>query len=124
MFVKVTPRKRGDKTYYYAELVESYRENGKTKHRHIFYFGSVDKVKAQKLKIAFSKDFDAYTNIDKVDFSKSVPYGDYYLLDSICNQIGMFQDFSKIIHINGSSYYCTNSRRLHKRSCVSTYFAT
>jgi transposase len=95
MFVKVTPRKKGDKTYYYAELVESYRENGKTKHKRILNFGSVDKETAQKLKIAFSKDFDSFTNIDKVDFSKSVPYGEFYLLNSLSNQIGMFQAFHK-----------------------------
>ena len=42
MFVKVTPRKKGGKTYYYAELVEAYREDGKVKHRRINYLGSVD----------------------------------------------------------------------------------
>ena len=42
MFVKVTPRKKGSKTYYYAELVKSYREKGKVKHKRILYFGSVD----------------------------------------------------------------------------------
>lgn len=40
MFVKITPRKKDGKTYYYAELVESYREQGKNKHRRLLYFGS------------------------------------------------------------------------------------
>ncbi|MED3645202.1 IS1634 family transposase, partial [Caldifermentibacillus hisashii] len=90
MFVKITPRKKGDKTYYYAELVESYRENGKTKHKRLLYFGSVDKQTAERLKIAFSKDFDSFTNIDKVDFNQSVPYGHFYLLEAINKQIKLF----------------------------------
>ena len=57
MFVKVTPRKKGNKTYYYAELVESYREEGKVKHRRIAYFGRVDPETARRLKIAFSPRF-------------------------------------------------------------------
>lgn len=73
--------------------MESYRENGKTKT--YLYFGSLDKEMAQKLSIVFSKDFDAFTNIDKIDFLKSVPYGDFYLLNSLSNQIGMFQAFHK-----------------------------
>lgn len=93
MFVKITPRKKGNKTYYYAELVESYRENGKTKHKRILYFGSVDKNTAEKLKIAFSKDFDSFTNMDKVTFTSSVSYGHFYLLDSLSKKMGLFEAF-------------------------------
>ena len=91
MFVKVTPRKKNGKTYYYAELVESYRKNGKVKHKRILYFGSVDLETAKRLKIAFSKDFDSFTNIDKVDFPSAVPFGNYYLLDKICSQLNLFE---------------------------------
>ena len=93
MFIKVTPRKKGDKTYYYAELVEAYREDGKVKHKRILYFGSVDQDIVQKLKVVFSQDFDSFTNINKVDFSAAVPYGNFFLIDAICQQLGMFNSF-------------------------------
>jgi transposase len=93
MFVKVTPRKKAGKTYYYAELVEAYREQGNVKHRRILYFGSVDQDTAKRLKIAFSGDFDSFTNIDKVDFSAAVPYGNFFLIESLCNQLEMFEYF-------------------------------
>jgi len=94
MFVKVTPRKKNGKTYYYAELVESYRENGKVKHKRILYLGSVDLDTARKLKIVFSKDFDSFTNIDKVDFAAAVPYGNYYFIHALCSQLKMFDFFN------------------------------
>lgn len=93
MFVKVTPRKKKGKTYYYAELVESYRENGKVKHKRLLYFGSVDLDTANRLKIAFSKDFDSFTNIDKVEFNSAVPYGNYYLINSLSSNLKIFEFF-------------------------------
>lgn len=93
MFVKVTPRTKSGKTYYFAELVETYRDGGKVKHRRLLYFGSVDLEVAEKLKIVFSKDFDSFTNLNKVDFSSAVPYGSFYLIHSIFEQLGMFAHF-------------------------------
>lgn len=90
MFVKVTPRKKKNKTYYYAELVQSYKENGKPKHKRILYLGSVDLETAEKLKIVFSKDFDSYTNYEKIKFLSSVSYGDFYLIDFIMKDIDLF----------------------------------
>ena len=95
MFVKVTPRTKNGKTYYFAELVEAYREDSKVKHKRILYFGSVDLEIAEKLKIVFSKDFDAFTNLNKVDFSSAVPYGAFFLIHSIFKRIGMFPLFKK-----------------------------
>src|SRR5690625_3283232 len=57
------------------------------------YFGSVDKETAEKLKIVFSKDFDSFTNMNKVDFSSSTSYGDFYLLNQIWNQLGISETF-------------------------------
>jgi transposase len=94
MFVKVTPRKKGGKTYYFAELVEAYREQGNVRHRRILYFGSVDQDTARRLKIAFSRDFDSFTNIDKVDFSAAVPYGNFFLIESLLSRLEMFEYFS------------------------------
>jgi len=93
MFVKVTPRKKGNKTYYYAELVESYREDGKVKHRRIAYFGRVDPETARRLKIAFSPDFDSFTNLNKVKYLSAVPYGNFFLIEYCLKQLGMFDYF-------------------------------
>ncbi len=95
MFVKITPRIKKGKTYYYAELVESYREEGKVKHKRILYFGSVDLATAQKLKIVFSKDFESFINLDKVNFSNAVPYGSFYLINTIFDKLAMFTNFKK-----------------------------
>ncbi|MHB8125901.1 MAG: IS1634 family transposase [Desulfitobacteriaceae bacterium] len=95
MFVKVTPRSKNGKTYYFAELVEAYRENGKVKHKRILYFGSVDLDIAEKLKIVFSKDFDSFTNLKKVEFSSAVPYGSFYLINSIFDRLNLFSTFKK-----------------------------
>lgn len=95
MFVKVTPRTKNGKTYYYAELVEAFRENGKVKHKRILYFGRVDLETAERLKIAFSKDFDSFTNLDKVEFSQAVPYANFFLINSICRLVSMFETFKK-----------------------------
>lgn len=105
MFVKVTPRKKNGKTYYYAELVESYRENGKPKHKRLLYFGSVDLDTAKRLKIAFSKDFDSFTNIDKVDFASAVSYGDCYLIDNLCSRLNLFNHFDSTF--NSSNNHIT-----------------
>jgi len=94
MFIKITPRKKKGKTYYYAELVESYRENGIVKHKRLLYFGSVDLDTANRLKIAFSKNFDSFTNIDKVDFTSAVSYGNYYLINSLSFSLGIFEFFN------------------------------
>lgn len=93
MFVKVTPRTKSGKTYYFAELVEAYRDGGKVKHRRLLYFGSVDLEIAEKLKIVFSKDFDSFTNLNKVDFSSAVPYGSFFLIQSIFERLAMFAYF-------------------------------
>jgi len=95
MFVKVTPRKKNNKTYHYAELVKSYRENGKVKHKRILYFGGVDPDTASRLKAVFSSDFDSFTNIDKVDFRSAVSYGNYYFIYALCSRLKMFDFFNK-----------------------------
>jgi len=105
MFVKVTPRKKGGKTYYYAELVEAYRENKKTKHRRLLYFGSVDQEIAKRLRVAFSKDFNSFTNIEKVKYRAALPYGNFYFLDSLFNQVEIFKYFQS--HFTSSDSHIT-----------------
>jgi len=96
MFVRISPRKKKNKTYYYAELVQSYRDaEGKPRHKRILYLGSVDLELAKRLKIAFSKDFNSFTNVNKLEFSSSFSYGNYYLIDILFKRFKMFEYFEK-----------------------------
>ncbi|MEA3424154.1 MAG: 2-C-methyl-D-erythritol 4-phosphate cytidylyltransferase [Bacillota bacterium] len=56
MFCKISATTIKDKKYYYASLVESYRENGKIKHKILKNIGAVDYDTAYRLKLAFSKN--------------------------------------------------------------------
>lgn len=55
MFVRVTPNNKGDKRFCYCALVESYRENGVSKHRVLINFGKVPVESVPYLKAAFAK---------------------------------------------------------------------
>ena len=54
----------------------------------------LDEDIARKLKIVFSKYFDSFTNLNKVNFSSAVPYGNFYLIHSICEKLSLFQTFT------------------------------
>lgn len=55
VFCKVSKTKINGKDYYYASLVESFREKDTIKHKLIKNIGSVDYETALRLKVAFSK---------------------------------------------------------------------
>lgn len=50
MFIKVIPNNRGKKGTYYCQLVESYRDQGKIKHRTYLKFGLMNEEQVQLLK--------------------------------------------------------------------------
>ena len=58
MFCKISSTTIKGKKYYYASLVESYRENDKIKHAILKNIGAVDYDTAIRLKLAFSKNID------------------------------------------------------------------
>lgn len=94
MFVKITPRKKANKTYYYAELVEGYRENGKVKHKRIAYIGAVDLETAKKLKLVFSSKTKPIDLLSLI-INTSVDYGNFQYLYSLFNKLGMTKYFTK-----------------------------
>jgi transposase len=49
---------------------------------------------ARRLKITFSRDFDSFTNINKVQYSAAVPYGNFFLIESLLSQLKMCEYFS------------------------------
>ena len=51
MFIKKTPKKRGEKTYLHYKLVESYRTESGSKHRTLLYLGSLDGLNTDQIKL-------------------------------------------------------------------------
>jgi hypothetical protein len=55
MYVMAIPNNRGNDNTYFCYLVESYRENGTSKHRILRNFGKVPAESVPYLKAAFAK---------------------------------------------------------------------
>lgn len=55
MFIKIIPNIKGTKGTYFCYLVESYRDNGKIKHRIIRNFGLLDEEQVPFLKAMYAK---------------------------------------------------------------------
>ncbi len=55
MFVRAVKNNKGKDNTYFCALVESYRENGVSKHRVLINFGLVDGESVPFLKAAFAK---------------------------------------------------------------------
>ena len=58
MFCKISSTTIKGKKYYYASLVESYREKDKIKHATLKNIGAVDYDTAYRLKLAFNKNIN------------------------------------------------------------------
>lgn len=55
MFIKVVPNTKGVKNTSFCYLVESYRENGKIKHRTLKKFGLLENDQVPYLKAMYAK---------------------------------------------------------------------
>lgn len=55
MFIKVVPNNKGVKNTSFCYLVESYRENGKIKHRTLKNFGLLENDQVPYLKAMYAK---------------------------------------------------------------------
>lgn len=57
MFPRITTVKRGDKTYRYLQIVEAYRDNGRTTQRVVANLGRLDQLdgKLDDLLVSLSK---------------------------------------------------------------------
>lgn len=55
MFIKVVPNTKGIKNTSFCYLVESYRENGKIKHRTLKNFGLLENDQVPYLKAMYAK---------------------------------------------------------------------
>ena len=74
MFIKITKNKKGQAYYH---LVESYRDQGKTKQRTLLSLGRVEEDGLDKLISAISKHKDVLT---AVEAAKALDIEDTYIL--------------------------------------------
>ena len=55
MFIKIVPNSKGKKGTYFCYLVESYRENGRIKHRTLRSFGLLEEDQVPFLKLCMPR---------------------------------------------------------------------
>ena len=118
MFVKVTPRKKKNKTYYFAALVKAFwnKEKEYPDQKVIKNFGMVTKEEGERLKLAYSKKVKTFQLIEAVSgkniikSGKKYNIGNSYLLSNIWEewQIG------KIIDKLASKRFDTNVSEIIK----------
>ena len=89
MFVRTTKNKKGDAYYH---LVESYRDNGKVKHRTLLALGKVEEGNLEKLSAAINKHLDTINVLDlakHIDIKDAYIYGSLLVLDRLMEQLGI-----------------------------------
>ena len=89
MFVRTTKNKKGDAYYH---LVESYRDNGKVKHRTLLALGKVKEGNLEKLSNAINKHLDTINVLDlakHIDIKDAYIYGSLLVLDRLMEQLGI-----------------------------------
>lgn len=101
-FMKITTSKRKDKTYYYASIVKSYRENGKAKHKVLKKIGGVSKEQAEVLKLAFSDKTKDLIDFEDLTFENSVDYGAHFAIDQIVKKVKLIPKLKSVIKSNDS----------------------
>ena len=65
MFIKVVPNTKGVKNTSFCYLVESYRENGKIKHRTLKNFGLLENDQVPYLKAMYAKKKPRLVYVDE-----------------------------------------------------------
>lgn len=101
MYIRIIPRKKGDKTYLTASLVEGFKDKqrGYVRHRVIRYFGSVSEEEAKKLKFVYSSGVDLknLVSMEKIELGETKPYGDAYVLKSIWDFWGISEMVEELV---------------------------
>lgn len=101
-FMKITTSKRKNKTYYYASIAESYRENGKVKHKTLKKIGGVSKEQAEALKLAFSNKIKDMIDFEELIFENSVDYGAHFVIDQIVKKIKLIPKLKNVLKSSDS----------------------
>lgn len=96
MYVQYYKRKKDKKEYNTAYIVESYRENGKIKHRHLASLSELDEPNILKIKKALSdktgdKAYNdiARVNVEKFSLQQGKACGGLIGIKQLCDQLGI-----------------------------------
>lgn len=101
-YMKITTSKRKNKTYYYASIVKSYRENGKVKHKVLNKIGGVSKEQAEALRLAFSDKIKDMIDFEELNFENSVDYGAHFVIDQIVKKIKLIPKLKNVLKSSNS----------------------
>jgi hypothetical protein len=91
MYVDSAPIKRGDKTYFRHLLRESYRENGKIKHRTVLNLSccSMAEVNALKLALKHKEKLASLLALDGVEATMGKRMGAVFALKAVIERLGI-----------------------------------
>ncbi|MFV0502426.1 MAG: hypothetical protein ACK5LT_00420 [Lachnospirales bacterium] len=92
IFFKITPRIKTNTTYYHADLIESYRKDGKNKHRFVANIGAVSENEAERLRYVFSKS-KKMIPLDDLSISSAFSYGAFYYLFNYIDKLKFSEKF-------------------------------
>ena len=97
MYFRLAPRKHGDVTYTYLQLVESFREGGKNRQRVLYSFGNVAELRADgqlsrlvdSLQRATGADAAREPGLDALQTGRVLEYGGPRLAQALWEQFGL-----------------------------------
>jgi len=89
MFIKKSYSTKRDKLVPYYQIVESYREGGKNKHRVLRNLGQISDEDIDKLVISLNKQKKKPYQLLHVNHEDQYCWGDIYFLSSLWNKLGI-----------------------------------
>lgn len=103
MFLKTCITKRGDKTYRHYQIVKSYRDSGKTKHKVLANLGSLSQKSIDTLIRGFNRLKERPLTLKEAELrsKKILAYGDVQVLINLWNRLRISQIITK--HLKATS---------------------
>ncbi|MDY6843790.1 MAG: transposase, partial [Thermodesulfobacteriota bacterium] len=97
MYVDSCTTKRGDKSYTRHLLRESYRENGKVKHRTVANLSHCpdNEIAALKLALSHKGELEKLGTVDDIKTSQGMRVGAVFVLNTIAERIGLSKALSR-----------------------------
>ena len=97
MYFRLAPRKHGDVTYTYLQLVEAYREGGKNRQRVLYSFGNVEELRedgqlsrlVDSLQRATGAHAAREPGLDALQTGRVLEYGGLRLAQALWEQFGL-----------------------------------
>ena len=95
MYIDTAKIKRKNKTYTRHLLRNSYRENGKVKHKTLLNLSSYseEEINALKLALKHKKDLVSLTSLDKIETILGKRIGAAWLLKAVAEKVGVSKAF-------------------------------